>query len=81
MRKKAGPVPVISMIATLTAAILLYATYVVAVNPILTANANLAAELFGGIFVLGLIIYYISKAYHGRQGIDITLAFKEIPPT
>ncbi len=81
MRKKVGPVPTISLIALLTGAILMYATYVVFFNPILTANANLAAELFGGIFIAGIVIYYVSKWYHNRVGIDISLAFKEIPPS
>jgi len=28
----------------------------------------------------GALIYLASKAYHARQGIDISLAFKELPP-
>jgi len=28
----------------------------------------------------GSIIYFLSKAYYSRHGIDITLAFKQIPP-
>jgi hypothetical protein len=43
--------------------------------------APLTAYLFGGIFILGIVIYYASKAYHARQGIDIGLIFKEVPPT
>lgn len=33
-----------------------------------------------GFFILAFAIYYISKAYRKRQGIDIGLAFREIPP-
>lgn len=32
------------------------------------------------LFVLGLALYYIAKAIRRRQGIDVTLAFTEIPP-
>jgi hypothetical protein len=28
----------------------------------------------------GAIIYQLSKTYYSRQGIDISLAFKQIPP-
>jgi amino acid transporter len=28
----------------------------------------------------GAVIYQVSKAYHSRRGIDISLAFKQIPP-
>jgi amino acid transporter len=31
-------------------------------------------------FVLGAIIYMASKSYHNSKGVDITLAYKEIPP-
>jgi len=32
-----------------------------------------------GIFVLGLVFYLVMRAYRASQGIDINLAFKEIP--
>jgi amino acid transporter len=31
-------------------------------------------------FIAGLVIYAISKSYYGKRGIDITLAYKELPP-
>ena len=31
-------------------------------------------------FIAGLVIYGLSKMYYARQGVDIGLAFKEIPP-
>ncbi|MGA3108206.1 MAG: amino acid permease [Candidatus Bathyarchaeia archaeon] len=33
-----------------------------------------------GSFIAGLIIYMVSKSYHAKRGIDITLAYKELPP-
>jgi amino acid transporter len=33
-----------------------------------------------GSFVVGVAIYFISKSYYGKRGIDITLAYKELPP-
>lgn len=33
-----------------------------------------------GILLLGGVIYAITKAWRKRQGIDVTLSFKEIPP-
>jgi len=43
--------------------------------------APLTAYLFGGIFILGIVIYFASKAYNASKGIDISLIFKEVPPT
>jgi len=81
MRKRIG-IPLISWVGLLTAIILFYAAYAVTVNPLLTGTAApLTGYLFTGIAILGIVIYYISKWYNNRQGIDITLIFKEIPPT
>ena len=33
-----------------------------------------------GSFIAGVAIYFISKSYYGKRGIDITLAYKELPP-
>jgi amino acid transporter len=81
MRKKIAGVPSISIVAAITSIILFYAAYAVAINPLLSSNAQVTAELFGSIFVLGIVLYYVSKWYNNRQGIDITLIFKEIPPS
>ena len=31
-------------------------------------------------YVLGIILYYAAKAYRSREGIDLSYAFKQIPP-
>jgi len=31
-------------------------------------------------FVAGLVLYFACKSYYGSRGIDVTLAYKEIPP-
>jgi glutamate:GABA antiporter len=33
-----------------------------------------------GSFILGAVIYLASKSYHAKKGVDLSLAFKEIPP-
>lgn len=35
--------------------------------------------IVGGVFVVGVVFYFIMKAYRRSQGVDVTLAFKEIP--
>ena len=35
--------------------------------------------IVAGVFVLGFAFYYIMKMIKRSQGIDVTLAFKEIP--
>jgi basic amino acid/polyamine antiporter, APA family len=48
----------------------------------LGANANLG-KLFGwtiGPAVLGVVLYYVAAMVRRRQGVDVTLAYQEIPP-
>jgi len=33
-----------------------------------------------GIFIISILLYYAARAYRLRQGLDISLVFKEIPP-
>ena len=81
MRKRVG-IPVISWVGVVTAIIMFYAAYGVALNPLLTpVTAPLTAEFSVGVFVLGVVIYYLAKWYNNRQGIDISLIFREVPPT
>ena len=35
--------------------------------------------IVAGVFVLGFVFYYVMKMIRRSQGIDVTLAFKEIP--
>jgi APA family basic amino acid/polyamine antiporter len=82
MKKRIGGIPLISLIGAITAIVLFYAAYGVATNPLLTpVTAPLTAELFGAVVIVGLAIYYAAKLYNNRQGIDISLVFKEVPPT
>jgi flagellar biogenesis protein FliO len=32
------------------------------------------------LYFVGLIMYYVSRAYRRRKGMDLDLAYKEIPP-
>jgi hypothetical protein len=34
----------------------------------------------GGIVVFGLVVYYVSRFIRARQGINIDLVYKELPP-
>ncbi len=80
MRKRVG-IPIISWFGLITAIIMFYLAYTVTINPLMTSNVSLTAYWAVGFGVAGVAIYYISKWYNKRQGIDIGLIFKEVPPT
>ncbi len=48
-------------------------------DPIAAGHDPVQLTLVGSIFVIGLVFYFGMKAYRKSQGIDVTLAFKEIP--
>jgi amino acid transporter len=45
-------------------------------GPLITSAIGFAL----GIFTVSILLYYVVRAFRLRQGIDIDLAFKEIPP-
>jgi basic amino acid/polyamine antiporter, APA family len=50
-------------------------------HPGLRLFSSMPTVLFNvGIIVVAAVIYMAMKSYHASRGIDITLAFKEIPP-
>lgn len=48
-------------------------------DPTAAGHAPKQMALVGGVFVIAVIWYLVMKAYQRSQGIDVTLAFKEIP--
>lgn len=80
MRKSIGGVPLLSIIGGLTAISFGYFGYLALVNPLITAPTFIAEATTLGIIVACFLIYYASLAYHKRGGVDMQMAFKEIPP-
>jgi APA family basic amino acid/polyamine antiporter len=80
MRKKLGGVPVISILGLLTTISFFYIGYLALINPLIVTLTTAGAGIAVGIIVACIIIYYASVYYHKKHGLDIELAFKEIPP-
>jgi APA family basic amino acid/polyamine antiporter len=80
MRKRVAGIPAISMIGIVTMILFALVSAEELINPLVTPSATLAAELIVPIVILGFVIYYASVAYHKGRGVDMQLAFKEIPP-
>jgi APA family basic amino acid/polyamine antiporter len=80
-RLKIGSVPVVVIAGVIGLAGLAVITgFVVAFpqagSPVTPSNVGFMALMF----VLGALVYFIGYAARKRQGMDISLAFKEIPP-
>ncbi len=77
---KIAGIPVFSIIALLDMAVGLFVSYFYLTEDTLLANAPESLLIIALIFLIGFIIFWISKIYRAKRGIDIELAFKEIPP-
>jgi APA family basic amino acid/polyamine antiporter len=77
---KFGGVPVISIMGVLSFAFLALLTYFLVSNPLYGAASNLIYEAIIALFVLGVVIYGAAYWQRKRKGINMGLAFKEIPP-
>jgi amino acid transporter len=48
-------------------------------DPVAAGHDPKQVALVAGVFVLGLVFYFVMKAIRRSQGVDVLLAFKEIP--
>lgn len=81
MGKKVAGIPLLSIVGLITtvgfAAVGYIAFTSVVVNFLPVA---VTAEVAGITIIAGFGIYYGSKWYHGREGLDVSMALREIPP-
>jgi amino acid transporter len=77
---KLAGLPVMSLAGILGALFLGWVSLEYAVNAAFGANNVPSLLAVGGIYVAGLVVYFVSKSIRSKQGIDISLALSEIPP-
>jgi len=81
VKNEKGTSKTILMVAgILMAVVFAYITYQFLASPSVWGGNALAYGYVAVTFVLGIVLYSASKMYHSKRGIDITLAYKEIPP-
>ncbi len=71
---------ILAVCGILMSALYVFLAYEFLGSPNVWGGNNLAYFYMAASFIAGLAIYGASKAYYSRQGLDIGLAFKEIPP-
>ena len=78
--EKGRPKAVLATAGLLMAIVFAYITYQFLAFASIWGGNPIAYGWVVGSFIAGLIIYVVSKSYHGKRGIDISLAYKELPP-
>jgi len=79
VKAKALGVPAVTLVGIFSAAVELFLLYSAFTNAFI-GGAPVSYPISAGIAIAGLVIYYISKWYRKRQGIDLETVFKTIPP-
>jgi quinol-cytochrome oxidoreductase complex cytochrome b subunit len=80
MRKRIAGIPIVSILGALCAISFAYMGYIAYTNPLITSPTLAGIEIAIGILVGCFIAYYVSYAYHKAHGLDLGMAFKELPP-
>jgi hypothetical protein len=78
-----GGIPIMSIVGAISVACMLGVITILATDP----NSGTAwstnpgrVKVVAAIFIGGGVVYYAIRAFQRRRGIDIDLAYREIPP-
>jgi APA family basic amino acid/polyamine antiporter len=80
VRKKIGAIPIMSIFGILGTAVTLLILYFIVAQPSISGVNPPSIILIIGVYLTGIIAYYVARSYRKSQGIDLELAFKQIPP-
>ncbi len=80
IRRSLGGFPVIAIVGVVALAVYILFFYPLATNTTLGANSTTGWVATGIIAAIGILIYPISYAINRARGVDLGLAFKELPP-
>jgi hypothetical protein len=80
-KRRIGGVPVITICGAISGFGLIAYTAVLLLVPQLGFPVtSLSGAFMLGWLLLGIVLYFVAKGYRMSKGIDISVAFKEIPP-
>ncbi|MGO9644892.1 MAG: APC family permease [Candidatus Bathyarchaeia archaeon] len=80
VKMKIASIPIVSIIGLISAISFAGIAYIAYITPADVVPTTFGFELTGIVVVLAFAIYFASWSYHKRQGLDISIALKQIPP-
>jgi len=80
VKREIGGIPVITIFGVIAAAYMIFMVYEYVSWPQFGISDPLPLFLNFGMILIGIALYWIIRYIRRRQGVDIDLAFKEIPP-
>jgi len=79
-KKRVGGVPAITIAGVLGIMSLLVVFYYLLINPSVSGASTTGLTIVGITYIVGIVLYMLAKAYRKRQGVDLGLVYKQIPP-
>jgi amino acid transporter len=78
-------IPVLRIVAPLAIVVMLFLTWLTIQYPALALYGNKdnlwwIPTFMGGIVVIGLVLFYLARFIRARQGVNIDLVYRELPP-
>jgi len=80
IKSRIGGVPAVSIIGAISIVLLLFYEYVFITNSTYFGVTNNFLEVMAGFIVFFLVLYFVIKEIRKRQGVQVELAYREIPP-
>jgi amino acid transporter len=81
MGRKVAGIPLLSMVGLITTIGFGYVGYIAFTSTVVNSvPVDITAETVALSLIAGFGIYYVSKWYHKREGLDVSMALKSIPP-
>ena len=85
VKRRIAGVPTMTIFGVLGALSVIAMDIFVALNPSyagIPANlSNISLVLLGVVFVIGVVFFWVARAMQKSRGLDLSLVFKEIPPS
>jgi hypothetical protein len=72
-------IPVMSILGLITAAFMAWMVYRLLADAVVGARAWQSLVFVFGQIVLGFVLFFVAKAYRKSKGIDVMMAYREIP--
>jgi APA family basic amino acid/polyamine antiporter len=80
VKTKVAGVPVVSVIGAISAIFLVLYEYIFITYNVYFGVTTNFLEVMVGFVVFFIVLYFVIIAYRKRQGVDVTLVYREIPP-
>ncbi len=80
VRSKVGGLPLMSLFGVLGAASLIVVFYYLILDPAVSGFTTTGITVITIVYLLAIAAYFLARSYRRSKGIDVSLAFREIPP-